>query len=96
MDWMITVIHRLHRGLVIAAFLLAPIAWVVFAVSQLRLKNTYTEGQRKRRRCLRTVSLILAILFTALLLFISVCLMEPSPTPLPQEETAHTMIVRFL
>ena len=96
MDWLITVIHRLSGGLVLAAFPLALIAWVVFAVSQLRLKNTYTEAQRKRRRWLRTISLILAILFTALVLFICVCLMEPPPTPLPQEETVYPMIVRFL
>ena len=64
--------------------ILAVIAWIVFLVNQIKLKNTFTENLRKRRRRARTVSLILAILFTLGFIFLCFCLMEAPATPIPQ------------
>ena len=55
-----------------AEFLIAPIAWVVFVVTQFLLKHSYAEQQREHRRVLRTGRLILAIFFT-------ICVIGPLP-----------------
>ncbi|MBR7010689.1 MAG: hypothetical protein IKI02_07255 [Oscillospiraceae bacterium] len=68
----------------IAGFFIAPIAWVVFIVSCFRAKNSYSESTRKRRRIIRTVSLIVAILFTILvLIFIFAMSNGEGGVPLP-------------
>lgn len=64
----LSVLENLLVILGIAGFFIAPIAWVVFIVSCFRAKNSYSESTRKRRRIIRTVSLITAILFTILVL----------------------------
>ena len=63
-----TILEMIFVYLGYAGFFIAPIAWVVFIVSCFRAKNSYSESTRKRRRIIRTVSLITAILFTILVL----------------------------
>ena len=84
MNYIPSVLHKIVSSVWICAPILAAIAWIVFLVNQLKLKNTLTEDLRKRRRCVRTVSLILAILFTLGFLLLCLCLMEAPDTPLPQ------------
>ena len=77
-------LENLRVILGIAGFFIAPIAWVVFIVSCFRAKNSYSESTRKRRRIIRTVSLIVAILFTILvLIFIFAMSNGEGGVPLP-------------
>ena len=67
-----------------SGILIAPIAWIIFIVTCLRLKSSYTEKSRKRRRIIRMVSLITAVLFTILLfLFFYFLSNGEGGTPLP-------------
>ena len=80
----LSVLENLLVILGIAGFFIAPIAWVVFIVSCFRAKNSYSESTRKRRRIIRTVSLITAILFTILvLIFIFAMSNGEGGVPLP-------------
>ncbi len=80
----LSVLENLLVILGIAGFFIAPIAWVVFIVSCFRAKNSYSESTRKRRRIIRTVSLIVAILFTILvLIFIFAMSNGEGGVPLP-------------
>lgn len=80
----LSVLENLLVILGIAGFFIAPIAWVVFIVSCFRAKNSYSESTRKRRRIIRTVSLIVAILFTILvLIFILAMSNGEGGVPLP-------------
>lgn len=76
-----------------AGFFIAPIAWVVFIVSCFRAKNSYSESIRKRRRIIRTVSLILAILFTLCVIYLCFALSESPAVPLP--EATSISVERF-
>ena len=93
MDNLIPVMELPLCRLGFAGILIAPTAWIVFAVSQLRLKKTVTEPQRKHRRILRTVSLILAILFTLCVIYLCFALSESPAVPLP--EATSISIERF-
>ena len=84
MNYIPSVLHKIVSSVWICTPILAAIAWIVFLVNQLRLKNTLTEDLRRRRRIVRTVSLILAILFTLGFLLLCLCFMEAPDTPLPQ------------
>ena len=66
-----------------AGLLIAPIAWIVFAVTQHRLKQSFTETQRKPRRVLRTVSLIFAVFFTICVICLFLGLYENPSRPIP-------------
>ena len=76
-----------------AGIFIAPIAWIVFAVTQHRMQKAVTEPQRKHRRALRTVSLILGILFTLCVIYLCFALYENPAVPLP--ETASASVERF-
>ncbi len=67
-----------------AGLLIAPAAWIVFAVACVRWKNSFTATQRRRRRVVRTVSLILAVIFTICVMILCIGLMEGPAAPLPQ------------
>ena len=69
-------------GFGFAGLLIAPVAWIVFAVTQHRLKHSFTETQRKRRRVLRTVSLILAVFFTICIICLFLGLYENPSQPI--------------
>ena len=83
MNYLLTVLNNIVSSVWFHTPILAVIAWIVFLVSQIRLKNTLSETLRKRRRTVRTVSLILAILFTALLVLLFIYLSEEFQTPIP-------------
>ncbi len=86
MDRLISVMELMLCWLGFAGILIAPIAWIVFIVSCFRAKNAYSESTRKRRRIVRTVSLIAAILFTILvLLFIYAMSNGEGGVPLPTD-----------
>ena len=93
MDTGISVMELPLCWLGFAGIFIAPIAWIVFAVTQHRLKKTVTEPQRKQRRILRTVSLILAILFTLCVVYLCFALSESPAVPLP--ETTSSSVERF-
>ena len=93
MDNLISVMELSLCRLGFAGILIAPTAWIVFAVTQHRLKKTVTEPQRKQRRILRTVSLILAILFTLCVVYLCFALSESPAVPLP--ETTSSSVERF-
>ena len=83
MNYLLTVLDNIVSSVWLQTPIFAVIAWIVFLVSQIRLKNTASEALRKRRRTVRTVSLILAILFTALLVLLFIYLSEEFQTPIP-------------
>ena len=83
MNYILSVLHKCGSYLLIFTPILAGISWIVFLVNQIKLKNTFTEHIRKRRRRVRTVSLIFAILFTLSFIFLCFCLMEAPPVPIP-------------
>ena len=83
MNYLLTVLDKIASSFWLNTPILAVIAWIVFLVSQIRLKNTASETLRKRRRRVRTVSLILAILFTLGFILLCACLMEAPPVPIP-------------
>ena len=89
----ITILEMIFVDLGYAGFFIAPIAWVVFIVSCFRAKNSYSESIRKRRRIIRTVSLILAILFTLCVIYLCFALSESPAVPLP--EATSISIERF-
>ena len=76
MNYLLTVLNNILSSVWLHTPILAVIAWIVFLVSQIRLRNTASETLRKRRRIVRTVSLILAILFTLGFVLLCLCLME--------------------
>ena len=81
----LSLLENLLAVIGIAGFFIAPIAWIVFIGSCFRAKNAYSESTRKRRRIVRTVSLIAAILFTILvLLFIYAMSHGEGGVPLPK------------
>ena len=84
MDYLLTVLQNIISSFWIRTPILAVIAWIVFLVNRIRLKNVASETQRKRRSRVRTISLILAILFTAGFILLCLCLQEAPPTPIPQ------------
>ncbi len=84
MDTVISVMELTLCRLGFAGTFIAPIAWIVFAVTQHRLKKTVTEPQRKHRRALRKVSLILAILFTLCVIYLFFALSDNPAVPLPK------------
>ena len=80
----LTVLEMIPVNLYIAAFFIAPIAWIVFIVSCFRIKSANSDSARKRRRTVRTISLIAAILFTILLhLFIYALSKGEGGVPIP-------------
>ena len=83
MNYLLTILQKIVSSVWLCTPILGVIAWIVFLVNQIRLKNTASEALRKRRRLVRTVSLILAILFTALLVLIFIYLTEEFQTPIP-------------
>ena len=89
----LSVLENLLVILGIAGFFIAPIAWVVFIVSCFRAKNSYSESIRKRRRIIRTVSLITAILFTLCVIYLCFALSESPAAPLP--EATSISVERF-
>ena len=89
----ITILEMIFVYLGYAGFFIAPIAWVVFIVSCFRAKNSYSESIRKRRRIIRTVSLILAILFTLCVIYLCFALSESPAVPLP--EATSISVERF-
>ena len=93
MDSLISAMELLLCRLGFAGILIAPIAWVVFIVSCFRAKNSYSESIRKRRRIIRTVSLITAILFTLCVIYLCFALSESPAVPLP--EATSISIERF-
>ncbi len=84
MDHIVSVLQSFGVSVWIITPVLAVIAWIFFLVNQIRFKSTDSSTLRKRRRCVRTVSLILAILFTLAFILLCVCLMEAPPKPIPQ------------
>ena len=84
MDHIVSVRQSFGVSVWIITPVLAVIAWIFFLVNQIRFKSTDSSTLRKRRRCVRTVSLILAILFTLAFILLCVCLMEAPPKPIPQ------------
>ena len=82
MNYILSVLHKCGSYLLIFTPILAGISWIVFLVNQIKLKNTFTEHIRKRRRRVRTVSLIFAILFTLGFVLLCLCLMEAPAAPL--------------
>ena len=84
MDAVISVMELPLCRLGFAGIFIAPIAWIVFAVTQHRLKKTVTEPQRQHRRALRKVSLILAILFTLCVIYLFFALSDNPAVPLPK------------
>ncbi|MBR6119362.1 MAG: hypothetical protein IKQ04_03470 [Oscillospiraceae bacterium] len=93
MDTVISVMELPLCWLGFAGIFIAPIAWIVFAVTQHRLKKTVTQPQRKHRRILRTASLILAILLTLCVIYLCFALSENPAVPLP--ETTSISVERF-
>ena len=93
MDSLISAMELLLCRLGFAGILIAPIAWVVFIVSCFRAKNSYSESIRKRRRIIRTVSLITAILFTLCVIYLCFALSESPAAPLP--EATSISVERF-
>ena len=89
----ITILEMIFVYLGYAGFFIAPIAWVVFIVSCFRAKNSYSESTRKRRRIIRTVSLITAILFTLCVIYLCFALSESPAAPLP--EATSISVERF-
>ena len=83
MNYIVSVLHKCGSYLLIFTPILAGISWIIFLVNQIKLKTTFTDHIRKRRRCVRTVSLILAILFTLGFVLLCLCLMEAPPVPIP-------------
>ena len=88
-----TILEMIFVDLGYAGFFIAPIAWVVFIVSCFRAKNSYSESTRKRRRIIRTVSLITAILFTLCVIYLCFALSESPAAPLP--EATSISVERF-
>ena len=84
MNPMLSVFQKTVSSFWICTPFLAVVAWLVFLVNQIRWKNTASEALRKRRRVVRTVSLLLAILFTLGFLLLCLSFMEAPDTPLPQ------------
>ena len=64
----VSLLEKIIFYLGFAGFFIGPIAWIIFIVSCFRMKHAYSDAARKRRRSVRTVSLIIAILFTILAL----------------------------
>ena len=81
MNPMLSVFQKTVSSFWICTPFLAVVAWLVFLVNQIRWKNTASEALRKRRRRVRTVSLILAILFTLGFILLYLCLMEAPEAP---------------
>ncbi|MBQ9374111.1 MAG: hypothetical protein IJU06_04840 [Oscillospiraceae bacterium] len=84
MDYLISAFQNFGVFVWIFTPFLAVIAWIVFLVNRIRLKSAASSTLRKRRRCVRTVSLILAILFTLAFILLFLCLMEAPPKPISQ------------
>ena len=84
MDHIVSVLQSFGVSVWIITPVLAVIAWIFFLVNQIRFKSTDSSTLRKRRRCVRTVSLILAILFTLAFILLFLCLMEAPPKPISQ------------
>ncbi len=81
MNYLLTVLQNIVTSVWLCTPILAVIAWIVFLVNQIRLKNTASVTLRKRRRRVRTVSLILALLFTLGFIFLFLCLSEAPAVP---------------
>ena len=80
----LSVLENLLAVLGIAGFFIAPIAWAVFIVFCFRMKNAYSDSAKRDCRIVRTVSLIVAILFTILvLIFIFAMSNGEGGVPLP-------------
>ena len=84
MDHVVSVLQSFGVSVWIITPILAVIAWIVCLVNQIMLKSNASSTLRKRRRCVRTVSLIIAILFTLGFILLCFCLMDAHPTPIPQ------------
>ena len=80
----VSFLEKIFIYLGFAGFIIGPIAWIVFIVSCFRTKYAYSDSIRKRRCILRTVSLILAILFTIIaILFLYFMSKGEGGAPLP-------------